>query len=95
MLMQLSEPNPANNFMSKPQPGEKYRHFKSSGGKDYTYEIVAVGKHSETLEDLVIYRTLYETDDFPKGQVWCRPLENFTGDVERENYSGPRFRKIS
>lgn len=33
--------------MSQPQPGEKYRHYKSSGGSDYTYEVVGVAMHTE------------------------------------------------
>ena len=54
--------------------GGVYRHFKGN-----TYEVIAVGKHSETLESLVIYRALYGD-----GEVWVRPLTEFTGAVTRE-----------
>lgn len=55
--------------------GAKYRHFK--GGM---YELVDVARHSETNEELVIYRSLHD------GQVWARPKTMFTGkagDVRR------------
>ncbi|MBE6862071.1 MAG: DUF1653 domain-containing protein [Ruminococcus sp.] len=55
--------------------GAKYRHFK--GGE---YEIIEVARHSETLEELVIYKSL------ANGDVWARPKSLFTGkagDVRR------------
>jgi len=60
----------------------KYLHFK---GKEY--EVVGVAKHSETLEDFVVY---YDSEK----QLWIRPKEMFTETVERGDYSGPRFRFI-
>lgn len=62
-----------------------YEHFK---GK--RYEVIAVGKHSETEEQLVFYRTLYGDYSF-----WARPLSMFEGYVERDEYRGPRFRRIA
>lgn len=46
-----------------------FEHFK--GGK---YKLIAFGKDSETLEDVVIYQALYGT-----GQIWVRPYEMFFG----------------
>jgi len=46
-----------------------YRHYKGS-----LYRVIGVGKHSETLEDLVFYEALY---DNPKAQLWVRPLKMF------------------
>ena len=56
--------------------GKKYRHFK---GKEY--EVIAIGKHSETLEEMVVYKALYGN-----GDVWIRPLPMFTTKVDKEKY---------
>lgn len=63
----------------------KYRHYK---GKDY--EVIGVAKHSETLEDLVVYRTLYPSDH----DLWVRPLAMFIEDVEIDGKKMPRFEYI-
>ena len=62
----------------------KYRHFKGN-----EYEVVAVGKHSETLEDYVIYRALYG-----EGGYWVRPLSMFLEVIERDGKSFSRFEYI-
>ena len=65
------------------KPG-RYRHYK---GKDY--EVIAVARHSETEEEMVVYRTLY--GDF---SLWVRPLKMFLEIVEVEGREVPRFRFI-
>lgn len=55
--------------MNTPQIGEIYSHFKTGN----TYEIIALAKHSETLEDLVVYKALYG-----EGQIWVRPANMFS-----------------
>ncbi len=62
------------------KPG-KYRHFK--GGE---YELLGIARHSETLEPMVVYRTLYGD-----GGLWVRPASMWTETVDREDYHGPRF----
>lgn len=53
--------------------GKKYKHFK---GKIVT--VVALAKHSETLEDMVVY----EHD----GDTWVRPYDLFVSKVDKEKY---------
>lgn len=62
----------------------KYRHFK---GKEY--ELIDIASHSETLEPMVVYRALYG-----ERGLWVRPLAMWTEHVERDGYSGPRFRYV-
>ena len=61
-----------------------YKHYK---GKEY--EVIGVAKHSETLEDLVVYRALYN-----KHEVWVRPLKMFLEDVEVDGKKVLRFEFI-
>lgn len=62
------------------KPG-RYRHYK---GKDY--QVIGVARHSETEEELVVYRTLYGDHG-----LWVRPLAMFTEQVMRDGESHPRF----
>jgi hypothetical protein len=62
----------------------KYRHYK--GGE---YEVFFVARHSETGEEMVVYRTLY--GDF---SYWVRPLEMFLENVEIDGAMQPRFQRI-
>lgn len=61
-------------------PG-KYRHYK---GKDY--EVIGIATHSETHEQLVVYRPLYG-----EGAMWVRPLTMFVEQVEVDRKMVPRF----
>lgn len=61
----------------------KYRHYK---GKEY--EVLGVAKHSETLEDLVVYKALYDNET---SSLWVRPLKMFLEEVEVEGEKVPRF----
>ena len=62
------------------RPG-RYRHFK--GGE---YEVLGVARHSEGLEDMVVYRPLYNDSG-----LWVRPLSMFTETVERDGKTQTRF----
>lgn len=66
--------------MDEIRPG-RYRHFKGN-----EYEVIGMAKHSETLEPMVVYRALYG-----EGGLWVRPASMWNEQVEREDYSGPRF----
>lgn len=65
-----------------------YTHYKN-GQK---YQVIGIGKHSETLEDMVIYQALYKCDDFPMGQIWCRPAK-CGNRLLMENHDLPRLNK--
>ncbi|MEG1050039.1 MAG: DUF1653 domain-containing protein [Oscillospiraceae bacterium] len=62
----------------------KYRHFK---GKEY--EVLFMAKHSETLEDMVVYRALYG-----ECGVWVRPAAMFCQEITRDGKTFKRFEKI-
>ncbi len=65
------------------RPG-RYRHFKGN-----EYEVLGVGKHSETLEEMVIYRALYG-----EGGIWVRPISMWNETVERDGMTFQRFTRI-
>ena len=62
----------------------RYRHFK---GKEY--EVLGVARHSETEEELVVYRALY--GDFG---LWVRPVSMWNETVERDGKTFRRFTYI-
>ncbi len=59
----------------------RYRHYK---GKEY--QVIGVARHSETLEELVVYQALYG-----EGELWVRPLSMFLEEVEVDGKKMPRF----
>lgn len=63
-----------------------YRHYKN---KPYTY--IGLAKHSETLEEMVIYETRYENNE---GRIWARPKQMFFESIELNGKSIARFEKI-
>ena len=75
-------PSPPNKFMAEVRSG-KYRHYK---GKEY--RVIGLAKHSETLEELVIYEALY---DNPESKLWIRPKKMFLEEVEVNGQKMPRF----
>ena len=62
----------------------KYEHYKGN-----QYEVIGVAKHSETLEELVVYRVLYG-----EHVLWVRPLKMFLEAVEVEGKKIPRFKFV-
>ena len=69
--------------MESIKPG-RYRHFK---GKEY--EVLGVARHSETEEEMVVYRALY--GDFG---LWVRPVSMWNETVERDGKTFRRFTYI-
>jgi len=64
-------------------PG-RWRHFKGN-----EYEVLCIAKHSETMEEMVVYRALYG-----EGGVWVRPASMWLETVERDGKVMPRFVRI-
>lgn len=65
-------------------PGKKYRHFKGN-----EYLVLHLAKHSETLEDMVVYQALYG-----ERGIWVRPLSMFAEQVEVNGKLVYRFEEI-
>lgn len=64
--------------------GARYRHFKGN-----EYLVLHVAKHSETLEDYVVYQALYG-----ERGIWVRPLEMFLGTKSVDGKEVYRFEEI-
>ena len=65
--------------------GEYYRHFKGN-----VYRVLHIAKHSETLEDMVVYQAMYG-----ERGVWVRPLSMFEEAIERDGKTIRRFSPIT
>ena len=65
--------------------GKYYRHFKGN-----LYRVLYIAKHSETLEDIVVYQAMYGE----KG-IWVRPKAMFEEIIERDGKSFRRFEEIT
>lgn len=70
--------------MNQLQPGI-YEHYKGN-----RYRVMAVAKHSETLEELVVYQALYADRSY-----WVRSLAMFIEDVIIDGQTKPRFRFLN
>jgi hypothetical protein len=65
--------------------GSLYEHYKG-----LHYKIQGIARHSETLEEMVVYQALYG-----EGEVWARPLAMFLEDVEVNGKRQPRFKLVT
>ncbi|MBI4038027.1 DUF1653 domain-containing protein [Candidatus Daviesbacteria bacterium] len=73
--------------MSKVKKG-KYQHYKGN-----FYEVIGEARHSETLEELIVYRALYKSE-YGKNALWVRPKRMFLERVVLEGKKTPRFKYI-
>ena len=65
--------------------GKYYRHFKGN-----VYRVLHIAKHSETLEEMVVYQAMYG-----ERGVWVRPKSMFEEVIERDGKTFRRFSKNS
>jgi hypothetical protein len=67
-----------------------YQHFRN---KQF-YEVIGVALHSETREEMVVYKMLYSSPEYDHGQLWVRPKSMFLEKVDYQGQSVPRFAPI-
>ncbi|PIN73725.1 hypothetical protein COV20_05900 [Candidatus Woesearchaeota archaeon CG10_big_fil_rev_8_21_14_0_10_45_16] len=67
---------------------DRYQHYKGNH-----YQVLGTARHSETLEEHVIYQGLYDSE-FGKDPLWIRPKKDFEEDVTIDGRQVPRFKKI-
>lgn len=64
----------------------KYQHYKGN-----FYEVIGVARHSETLEELVVYRALYDHPEYGDNSLWVRPKAMFLETVVVDGKEMLRF----
>ncbi|MDD2737246.1 MAG: DUF1653 domain-containing protein [Desulfuromonadaceae bacterium] len=69
--------------MTAIRPG-RYRHYKGN-----FYEVIDIARHSETEEEMVVYRKLYDDRS-----LWVRPLGMFLDNVVLDGHTVPRFKRV-
>ncbi len=85
-------PDPASTSATTPaqipelNKGGLYRHYKGM-----MYRAIDIVRHSETLEEMVLYETLYENK---LGKLWVRPKEMFLGEIELDGKRVRRFAPV-
>lgn len=66
-----------------PQTGSIYEHYKGQ-----RYQILTVGRHTETLEELVVYQALQDSE------IWVRPVSKFLETISLDGQMRPRFQLV-
>ncbi len=67
----------------------KYLHYK---GREY--EAIDIARDCERLEEVVVYRALYDSPDFGENALWTRKKEDFMANVNQDGKITPRFKYI-
>ncbi len=63
-----------------------YKHYKGN-----VYEVIGIAKHSESLEEMVVYKATYQIEG---NNLWVRPLKMFQEIISIDNKFVKRFTKI-
>ncbi len=69
--------------------GQKYKHYKG-----HIYTIIAIGRYSETLEEMVVYQGEYLSKEFGLNPIWIRPKKMFEEKVMLNGKEVSRFELI-
>lgn len=64
-----------------------YEHYKKK-----VYEVIGVARNSDTQEEFVVYRALYDSEEFGDHALWVKSKSAFLEDVEIDGVRMPRFR---
>ena len=85
-----------------PEKGFYYHYKNDPNGEfnNYAYEVMGVGHHTEMKDSdgalFVVYRPLYQSFVYKNGKMFdIRPLGMFMQTVDKPEYKGPRFIKIT
>jgi hypothetical protein len=65
----------------------RYQHFKGN-----FYEVIGIARNSDTLEEFIVYRALYDDKKFGNNALWIRPKAMFLEEVEVNGKLVPRFK---
>ena len=76
--------------MAKAKKGKRYRHYK---GREYI--VRAIARHSETLEEFVVYEGQYCDSEFGNNPTWARPKKMFEEKIKYNGEIIDRFAEIS
>ncbi len=69
--------------------GGRYCHHK---GREYI--VIGVARDSDTLEELVVYQALYDSQEFGDNARWVRSKEKFLENIMIDGKARPRFKFI-
>ncbi len=67
----------------------RYQHYKAG-----LYEVIGIARHSETLEEMVVYKALYTSLEFGENALWVRPKTMFFEKVIVNGLEVPRFKLV-
>ncbi|HYF98410.1 MAG TPA: DUF1653 domain-containing protein [Coxiellaceae bacterium] len=77
--------------MKEIQIGRRYQHYRNQ----QLYRIIGLARHSETLEEMVIYQALYDCEKFGSNTIWARPKSLFLETVLYDGKMVSRFAEVT
>ena len=66
-----------------------WQHYKGN-----RYQVLGEGRHSDTLEEFIVYQGLYNSKEFGNKPIWIRPKRSFQDNVIMNGKEVPRFREL-